>query len=61
MRIAYSGAKAWTLPTPFTRRSSSSTRVLAKLLTSIGSVLPLFDVIATISRKPELASVTEMP
>ena len=42
-------------PTPGTRRSSSTTRVAAKLPSSSVCVAPLFEVSATIIRKPAFA------
>jgi hypothetical protein len=61
IRIAYSDEKERTSPTPGMRRSSSTTRATAKFPRSSVDIVRLFDVSATISRKPAFALSTCTP
>jgi hypothetical protein len=61
IRIAYSEENERTSPTPGMRRSSSTTRATAKLPSSSVCICRLFDVSATIIRKPAFALSTCTP
>ena len=61
IRIAYSEENERTSPTPGMRRSSSTTRATAKFPSSSVCIFRLFEVSATIIRKPAFALSTCTP